>query len=773
MTSLQEQLERIYCPPLDTALVAAIASDEGQTFQSAKEVLDTLVADIEGGDDAAVGDATGAVASRSPSPSKPSSSSSSSPPSNYGDGTATPATSEDIDRMLEEFHLAEKLEDGTEGKEAQLKLTDDEEEAEEGSEEMCEDQRQRSRSVHRPFPAYDEAKSPQPAKTEGVTNPLTFLSHAFPTRTDDFLRGILTDCYDDVGATIDTLMAIDLAEREAVESVNRDVPGTSRTKKGLDYEALSSSSANGRVKGKKGRAMRKQAQQEYLRSVGQDTGPIKGPVTKVTLGDVRQGGSGSDPKGKQKRRQQDVPPSKDISHRRDLQGLSDFEIAQRLAKEEDPEAGEAVRDNQWLLTSSVLSQIATLLEIEPMTVTSTYNKSSFNLHIAIGRLIDTSASTYPTLRSLEEAGDAPKGTAESVVNSLSSLSGKSTDLTSLALRATKGRQDATLDLLNLIDVVKEATTSEIPDELDPLGKLKGELGEDAEKKQQKANLQVESNQRGISVDVQQDPLPGEASKLDVKTLHRATTKGNQFAKVAVMGHQVANSQPTGQAKALASLVNQPQSASSSAISFPPSAGTVGTTPSGNLPNATQLIFSNSGPRTIREKEDAIHYYKSLAVEYQQRRNDCLTQASSAWRTSNTRNKSAAFYYADEARRLDLKSRAFNLKASQALVEFRKSNSGEGLYSGSTSAAARPGVVDLHGVTVREALSIVQDELNAWWGLPSSSAAAKRSLTIVTGAGKHSPGQVAVLTPSVAKFLSREGWKADVDRARGVIVVRGR
>ncbi|CAO1614681.1 unnamed protein product [Sympodiomycopsis kandeliae] len=783
MTSLQEQLERLYCPPLDSSLVAAIANDHGQTLQSAKEVLDSLVSDIDQ-DPAPPGGST----SESASPSLSASTTS------RNDDTGTSATSDDVERMLDEFNLAEEYNSGKHSEqdgdpEVHLKLTDDEgSEAGDGE-----------GPISRPFPEYDDRK--QQTNNDGGlralragSDPIDFLNHAFPTRTRAFLIETLTDCEGDVGITIDTLMAIDLAEREAAESEAKDIPApSSGGKKGLDYEALSSgggSSSSHRVKGKKGRAMRKQAQQEYLKSIGEDTAPIKGPLTKVTFGDIRQGGGTNDRRALKSAEKQRGGPhtSNGDEIPRELQGMSDFEIAQHLAKEEDPDAGEAVRDNQWLLTSSVLSQLSTLLEVEPSTITSTYNKSSFNLHIAVGRLIDTSASEYPTLETLEEAGSAPSGTAMSLVNSLSSLSGKNIQLTSLCLRATKGRQDATLDLLNLLDVVKQAAGNEVPDELDPLGRLKGELGEDATAKKNKESL--ESSQRGVSMNVnQQDPLPGESSGMDAKLLQQMRLEGSnsKFAKAAITGHHNANIQPSGQAKAMAAL--RDSDGSSNVISFPPSSGTIGNSSSSSIPTATQYMYTSHPssssssstsmarqPRTIQEKEDAIYYYRSLAEEYQQRRNDCLSKASSAWRTAASKNKSAAFYYADEARRLDFKSRAFNLKSSQALVEFRKSNRGEDSYShhnnNSIQHKSHSGVVDLHGVTVREALSIVQDELNQWWSLPSG-ANTKRSLTIITGAGKHSPNQVAILTPSVAKYLQREGWKADVDRSRGVITVRGR
>lgn len=758
--------QALYCPPLDASLVAAIANDEGQTLQSAREVLDALAADA--------GPSTSSTPPRSSASSSPRQADTGSiTPGSSSDATSA-TTAVDIDRMLDEFHLSEKLDHGEDedARAANLKLTDDEEEPSEGESEQASTSN-RSAVLQR---SKDDRLKVLP--TGAGSDSLAFLSHAFPTRTPEFLQETLADCRGDVGMTIDTLMAIDLVEREEMEDTfsSEAKNGSTSTpdKKGLDYDALAEGSRN--VKGKKGRAMRKKAHEDLMRSMGQEVlQPRKGQQTKVTLGDVRQGAKSLPMSASRSARSsRGNVSSHDYAGQQSTEGLTDEELAKRLAKEEDPTAGEAVKDNQWLLTSSVLAQLSTLLDVPPQSVASAYNKASFNLHIAVGRVIDASAADYPTLDSLDEAGSAPSGTAKALVDSLAALAGKSVVMAELALRSTKGRQDAALDLLNLMDVVRDAAGGEKPDELDPLGRLRD--GGDVLLPEKKQSTDASSDRAGMSVNV--DPLPGES--VDLKTLDAARRAGG-FARATVAGR---NGAPTGQDRAMASL----REGATATISFPPgSAATSSSSGSSFIPNATQLMFSepsyspssparSSRPLSLRQREELISHYRSLAAEYQTRRNTSLLQAGTAWRTASGTNatRGAAFYYADEARRLEAKSRAWSLKAAEELVEYRKAGGGgvgAGRYGGDEGrGGAREGVVDLHGVTVREALSIVSAELNAWWGLPSRSRTS--SLTIITGAGRHSPNQVAILTPSVAKWLARQGWRAEVDKSRGVIVVRG-
>jgi len=80
-------------------------------------------------------------------------------------------------------------------------------------------------------------------------------------------------------------------------------------------------------------------------------------------------------------------------------------------------------------------------------------------------------------------------------------------------------------------------------------------------------------------------------------------------------------------------------------------------------------------------------------------------------------------------------------------------------------------VDLHGLTVQQALTVTQECLTAWWTGPATSP----TLTIVTGAGKHSAGQNPVILPAVKKLLEREryDYRFDGERVhRGSLTVTG-
>ncbi|KAK0529493.1 hypothetical protein OC835_004317 [Tilletia horrida] len=177
--------------------------------------------------------------------------------------------------------------------------------------------------------------------------------------------------------------------------------------------------------------------------------------------------------------------------------------------------------------------------------------------------------------------------------------------------------------------------------------------------------------------------------------------------------------------------------------------------------------------------------------------------------------SAAFYFADEARRLDAKARSWGLKAAQALVEERKLAHASS-YGSRVGPGAERNVIDLHLLTTGEALAVVKEEIDKWWwstprgasstssssssasrpaAAPSSSASTRTQPTqldgygfrplptpyigfgpgplhIITGIGKHSRGNVAVLRPAVCGWLKRGGWEFEEDAPRGRIVVKG-
>lgn len=86
-------------------------------------------------------------------------------------------------------------------------------------------------------------------------------------------------------------------------------------------------------------------------------------------------------------------------------------------------------------------------------------------------------------------------------------------------------------------------------------------------------------------------------------------------------------------------------------------------------------------------------------------------------------------------------------------------------------------VDLHGVSVVDAVRIAKDRTEHWWeGLGDTkyysggNNAARMGFRIVTGVGKHSKDGALRIGPAISKMLMREGWRAEV--LAGEIIVRG-
>jgi hypothetical protein len=87
-------------------------------------------------------------------------------------------------------------------------------------------------------------------------------------------------------------------------------------------------------------------------------------------------------------------------------------------------------------------------------------------------------------------------------------------------------------------------------------------------------------------------------------------------------------------------------------------------------------------------------------------------------------------------------------------------------------------VDLHGVSVVDAVRIARTQTEDWWEAlgdakyySGGNNAARRGFRIVTGVGKHSKDGALRIGPAVSKMLMREGWKAEV--LAGEIIVRGK
>ena len=142
------------------------------------------------------------------------------------------------------------------------------------------------------------------------------------------------------------------------------------------------------------------------------------------------------------------------------------------------------------------------------------------------------------------------------------------------------------------------------------------------------------------------------------------------------------------------------------------------------------------------------------------RQTAFTQASAAYRKSKSDPLMGAVagYYSSVGRDHDAMAKKYSSAAADALVDAQSSRT----------------ELDLHGVSVKDAVRIARERVTAWWvalgdakliGPPGG-----RGFRIVTGMGRHSEGGRGKLGPAVGKMLVREGWRVEI--GEGVLVVRG-
>lgn len=145
------------------------------------------------------------------------------------------------------------------------------------------------------------------------------------------------------------------------------------------------------------------------------------------------------------------------------------------------------------------------------------------------------------------------------------------------------------------------------------------------------------------------------------------------------------------------------------------------------------------------------------------RSSAFTQASTAYRESKSKPLmgAAASYYSSVGRDASASLRRYEAAAADARVDMQ----------------SKAGEIDLHGVSVKDAVRISQERVERWWEAEgqewarSGKAMGGRSLRIVTGVGRHSEGGKGKLGPAVGGMLLREGWKVEV--GNGVVTVVGK
>ncbi|PUU80321.1 hypothetical protein B9Z19DRAFT_1063570 [Tuber borchii] len=150
-----------------------------------------------------------------------------------------------------------------------------------------------------------------------------------------------------------------------------------------------------------------------------------------------------------------------------------------------------------------------------------------------------------------------------------------------------------------------------------------------------------------------------------------------------------------------------------------------------------------------------------ASTYASARNEAFAKASAAHQKSKSNHlmSGAAAVYSEQGHEYNNKAREYSDIAAEALVN--QNSSGDTL--------------DLHGVTVKQAIKISRERTTQWWVREGINRERRRrgegkALCIVTGSGRHSKDGQPRLLPAVSKMLIREGW--DIQVQGGQILVWG-
>ncbi|KAL1882548.1 hypothetical protein Plec18167_002964 [Paecilomyces lecythidis] len=194
------------------------------------------------------------------------------------------------------------------------------------------------------------------------------------------------------------------------------------------------------------------------------------------------------------------------------------------------------------------------------------------------------------------------------------------------------------------------------------------------------------------------------------------------------------------------------------------------------PQLSDLIRITAAPPVLDEdiEEPKSKADRRIARDYESARSaagthlvagaEAFTKASAAYRRgrSDKLMGGAAAYYSSIGREHIERAKREASAAADALVETQSTTDS----------------IDLHGVTVQDAVRIANNRVSQWWEslgdakyTNSGGSSVRRGYRIVTGAGRHSRDGTSRLGPAVGKMLAREGWRVEV--GEGVLTVTGK
>ncbi|KAF9425787.1 hypothetical protein BGZ94_007221 [Podila epigama] len=178
-----------------------------------------------------------------------------------------------------------------------------------------------------------------------------------------------------------------------------------------------------------------------------------------------------------------------------------------------------------------------------------------------------------------------------------------------------------------------------------------------------------------------------------------------------------------------------------------------------FPN-TILDTSNS---ELYNDEDDPMWCRQQAHETLDQRNELFRKAARAYKEAKNKGVGMggiAAYYADEGKKLDAQGKQWHMRAARAVVQQHRLENND------------PNLVDLHGLTIAEAQTVVKEAVTQWFSRATMQAhrIAAKPLKIICGVGSHSKDRIARLYPTILNLLQKDGWRVEAEN--GVILVKG-
>jgi hypothetical protein len=180
-----------------------------------------------------------------------------------------------------------------------------------------------------------------------------------------------------------------------------------------------------------------------------------------------------------------------------------------------------------------------------------------------------------------------------------------------------------------------------------------------------------------------------------------------------------------------------------------------------LVTTTNLTSPDSSPRIQDDGKGSYEDMSSLRSHYLAKRNEAFAAASESYQKSKSDSlrSGVSAYYASLGREYDTKYRYYSRLSANCLVAERQT---------------RPNELDLHGVSVKDAVRLIEEGITAWWARVSvirerGETKALESFVVIVGKGGRNLGG-SKLGPAVRAWLRRNGW--GFHEARGEIIVWG-